>query len=487
MPVGWPLVLTAGDFSVTIGGKTANVIAAYPSAETTFLVVAPPTQTSTGYYDILVELNSMDADKERQAVFYEPKAPNDQVIVLDRSGSMLADNKIGAAQNAASAFVDFLSDRDWTGVTSFASSAGTDYALHEITPGSSVRADAIAAILGLSANGTTALGQGMQQGQGLLTTAAHLDHDWTLVLLSDGWENVPPYWATVAPGITKSIVHTVALGSDADAVLLQNIAAAKNGTYFYVDVNPPPPALLAGPALSVSLAVPRTLPNRLADTYLAIGELSYGWQRLFDQAMPSNSQNFMVDVPQGLPEAVFALNWSDPKGQVEILDLLDPNGNPVKPDTVTNSKTHQQWRVRNPAGGAWRVYLRVLEQVDGMELLFTLSGSSETTLIAGVGGDPQERGTGSAVPIYGILTDSRPIPGADVYALVTGGGGSVVLQLYDDGKHGDGKPEDGLYANNLTKITVSGGYAVKLVASGQNNSKEAFTRYASTGFKRGPA
>jgi hypothetical protein len=69
-----------------------------------------------------------------------------------------------------------------------------------------------------------------------------------------------------------------------------------------------------------------------------------------------------------------------------------------------------------------------------------------------------------------------------VYALVTGGGSSVVLQLYDDGKHGDGKPDDGLYANNLTHLTASGGYAVKLVASGQNNSKEAFTRYASTGF-----
>ena len=103
-----------------------------------------------------------------------------------------------------------------------------------------------------------------------------------------------------------------------------------------------------------------------------------------------------------------------------------------------------------------------------------------------MGGDPQTRGSGTPVPIYGILTDSKPIPGAVVTALVTGGGSSRLLDLYDDGKHGDGQPEDGLYANILTGLTVPGGYAVRLAASGTNNSGEPFTRFASTGFNVRP-
>jgi hypothetical protein len=274
----------------------------------------------------------------------------------------------------------------------------------------------------------------------------------------------------------------VALGRDADTALLQAIATAKNGTYFYVDV-PPPVALAAGAEPPAAmLAAPIKLPNRLADVYLAIGELERGWQRLSDQALSIETKSIQVEVPKGLPEAVFGLNWSDPAGQAEIAEIHDPKGNSVKPDAVYTGLTHQHWHVANPPGGTWEVYFRVLKPVAGMELFFTLSGRSETTLVAGVGGDPERRGLGTPVPIFGILTDSKPIAGASVTALVTGQGGSYQLALYDDGKHGDGKSGDGLYANNLTTLKASGGYSVKLVATGTNNANETFTRYASTGF-----
>jgi len=498
VPDGWPLSLTAADFSVEIGGSAASVISVYPSSDTYFLVVAPPTQSSAAFYDLDVSLAGTGSDSEPNAVYYLAKSPGDEVIVLDRSGSMIADDKIGAAQNAASAFVDFLNDGEWVGVASFANSASTDYSLHEITAGSTVRSDAITTINGLTASGSTALGQGVQQGYSLLSGAAHSDHDWSLVLLSDGWENVPPYWADVAGGVTDAVVHTVALGEDADTALLQSIAAAKHGNYFYVDVNPP---VLAAPQSTDAPPMPvlaNTLPNRLADTYLAIGELNQGYQRLFDHIALAETQNFLFDVPKGLPQAAFSLNWSDPAGQLAIAELLDPNGKAVTPDAKYTGDTHEQWRVKNPEAGQWHIYIRVLKGIDGMEMLFTLSGKTETTLIAAVGGDPQERTIGVPVPIYGILTDAKPIPGADVYALIAGKGvqkpgseaesvtGSTFLQLFDDGKHGDGRAGDGLYANNLTGISVPGGYTVKLAAAGANNAGETFLRYASTGFNVRP-
>ena len=166
--------------------------------------------------------------------------------------------------------------------------------------------------------------------------------------------------------------------------------------------------------------------------------------------------------------------------------MTDPDSNLVKPDATYSSKTHLQLRVLNPAYGTWSVNVEMVAQNESIELFFTLSGSSQTTLLAGVGGDPHTRGSGTPVPIYGILTDSKPIPFAVVTALVTGGGGSRLLDLYDDGKHGDGKAEDGLYANILTGLSVPGGYAVRLAASGSNTSGEPFMRFASTGFNVRP-
>jgi hypothetical protein len=57
-----------------------------------------------------------------------------------------------------------------------------------------------------------------------------------------------------------------------------------------------------------------------------------------------------------------------------------------------------------------------------------------------------------------------------------------LLQLFDDGAHGDGKADDGLYANTLNGVSAPGGYSVKLSAEGVNNAGEPFVRYASAGF-----
>jgi hypothetical protein len=196
-------------------------------------------------------------------------------------------------------------------------------------------------------------------------------------------------------------------------------------------------------------------------------------------------------MPKGLPEVIFSLNWDNPAGSLDL--QLFPGGvqPPIVPDEVYAGATHYLARVKNPVEGTWRINIRVLKPAE--EYQFMVSARSDTTLLAAVGGNPAERTVGSKVPIYGILTDFAPIKSAVVSALVTGPGlitppageganGSVILQLYDNGAHGDGKADDGLYANDLTGITRPGGYTVKLVAEGTNNSAEYFLRYANTGF-----
>lgn len=122
-------------------------------------MVAPPVFPVPDFFDLTVSLAGTGSDTEEDAIFFLPDNPRDQVVVLDRSGSMLANDKIGAAQNAASAFIDFLVDGDAVGVASFASSASEDFPLTVIN-NASVRTNAINAVNGLSASGLTALGQG---------------------------------------------------------------------------------------------------------------------------------------------------------------------------------------------------------------------------------------------------------------------------------------------------------------------------------------
>lgn len=500
VPDGWPLSLTRHDFGVDIGDTAATVLSVYPSGDSHWLVVQPPAKSSA-YYDLSVSLTDAGSDSEINAVYYLTNTAKSEVVVLDRSGSMGYDDKMEAAQNAGSAFVDFLNDGDEIGVASFGYTGTVQYGLTEITD-SSVRDSAIMAIDALTPTGWTALGQGAYVGYNELSSQATSDNEWSLVLLSDGHENESPYWDDVSSSITDAIVHTVALGEDADSGLLQRIASEKHGRFFAVDVAPPyatsssaSSSLATDAVAAPPLEVAQTLPNRMADTYVAIGELEHRKQRLWDRigsAAEPQTFTFTVEIEKALPEAIFTLNWDDPLGYLTMA-LEDPSGSPTTPDGELRSDTHHQLRVTNPDPGTWTVEVETLKAAT--EYHFMLSGKSTTTLIGAVGGDPQHHTIGKPIPIYGILSDNDPITGADVYALVAGPAAVTTdepgalapsswittVQLYDDGAHGDRQADDGLYANEVI-AHAAGGYSVKLVAEGTNNDGETFRRYAHAGF-----
>ena len=492
VPAGWPLSLSPHDFTVDIGGEAATVVSMYPSADSTWLIVQPPAK-SAGLYGLIVTLSGR-SDTESDAVAYLADEARSSVVVLDRSGSMGYDGKLEAAQNAGSAFIDFLSDGDEIGVTSFGSTADNTYPLSTLT--GSVRLNAIAAVDSLTATGQTALGLGAEMGYGQLAGSATAGNRWSLVLLSDGYENVSPSWDDVSAGITDAVVHTVALGDDAERSLLQQIAGEKHGTFFVVDVAPPFMTRAAVESADAApLAVASTLPNRLADTYVAIGELEQGRQRLWDEVHMTTGQEIpplAVQIEPGLPEAIFNLNWDNPLGYFDV-SLADPHGNAVTPDALLESDTHRQLRVVNPAPGTWTVTLTMLKATN--EVQFMLSGKSTTTLLAAVGGDAQAHAVHEAIPIYGVLSDKAPIAGASVRALIAGPAAAysdtagtavptsfvTTVPLYDDGTHGDATANDGLYTNAVA-VDQAGGYSVKLAAEGTNNEGQTFRRYAYTGF-----
>ncbi|HXF62382.1 MAG TPA: hypothetical protein VNK95_12240, partial [Caldilineaceae bacterium] len=103
----------------------------------------------------------------------------------------------------------------------------------------------------------------------------------------------------------------------------------------------------------------------------------------------------------------------------------------------------------------------------------------------------QERVSGVPMPIVAGLTDTGPIPdsAADVNARVYAPTGAVYnLHLYDDGAHGDGATEDGVYANTFYQTGASGSdsgagsYNVEVTATGTSPLAGSFTRQKVLGF-----
>ena len=489
-PPSDPVTYTASDFTVRIGGQDSLVISAYRMLDTHFLVVSAHDQAAADYYDLEVTLGSQ-TDTEKRAVFYLPKLNADQVLVIDRSGSMADYDKLEAAKNAARAFIDHTNIDDMIGVVSFETSAAVNYSLTTVTGDTEWNA-AKDAVNALAVAGATALGSGAKLGYNELDAQGKDDHDWSLALLSDGMENISPYWSdpTVGGVIIPSrvVVHTVALGRDADTALLGDIANDTDGRAFEAGVDTLPLAAAAAttaPAAVPGPNLPTTLPNRLADIYKAIGEVNGHQQRVWERTgYICEKEVFEVPVEQNLPEAIFTVNWDDPATWMRMA-LTDPKGNLVKdnpPDVreITDA-THHQFRVQKPLGGVWVVELLSKPCAN---YLFILSARSQTSMHLGFGLPPEERVVGAKIPILVVLTDEKPIAGAEVWALVQGPNSDLVqlLQLLDDGHNMDGKSGDGVYGGLFTKALLPGQYIVKATGWGKNNDDQSFVRHRTGGF-----
>lgn len=492
-PAAPPLVYTAGDFAVRIGGLDSTVIAVYQVADTHFLIVAPAAQATADYYDLEVTLQGAYTDQQKRAVFYLPRLRADQVLVIDRSGSMSSDGKMEAAKNAARAFIDHTNVGDMVGVVSFETTAAVNYALTTVAGDAQWNA-AKAAVDALTTAGLTALGQGARLGYDQIVGGGQADHDWSMALMTDGMENVTPYWSdpTVGGVIIPSrvVVHTVALGSDADTTLLASIAGSTGGTPYEAGVDLLPSAaaqsdgpFAAGPSAAPPPELPTTLPNRLADIYKAIGEEIGHQQRIFQATgqFCEKPVTFEVPLEKGLPEVIFTVNWDNPQNGV-TLRITDPDGNLVvnNPPRVREIKdaTHHQFRIAEPMPGVWNVQLRGCAVY-----LLIVSAWSPTTMHLGFGLPPEQRTVGAPLPIIVVLADAKPIAGADVWAQIQGPNADLKasLQLFDDGHHGDGDANDGVYANVFIPLRP-GQYAVKAGGWGVNNSGESFIRYRNGAF-----
>ncbi|XP_064480347.1 calcium-activated chloride channel regulator 1-like [Ornithodoros turicata] len=155
------------------------------------------------------------------------------VLVLDTSTSMGINNRLELLRGAAARYIqDSVPDGTELGIVEFNTKATINANLTEINR--NARAD-LRAKLPRTFDGFTAIGKGLQEGVKVLEQNATSIENSVIILMSDGEETTGPYIADVMPELLQKgvIVHTLALGTDADKGL-EDLALATGGKSYAV-------------------------------------------------------------------------------------------------------------------------------------------------------------------------------------------------------------------------------------------------------------
>jgi subtilisin family serine protease len=171
-------------------------------------------------------------------------SPVNVATVIDRSGSMIAYGYVDITRVCSRQFVDLMHVGDAVGVVSFGSTADVAYppaagAVEPIT-GQPIKDAAMSAIDAIAFGECTFMGGGIAEGAALLSASPS---PRALVLLSDGYDNkgcdagnaAKPTALQAANALPADVrLFSCAMGPSSDQALLESLAAATGGRYYFV-------------------------------------------------------------------------------------------------------------------------------------------------------------------------------------------------------------------------------------------------------------
>lgn len=450
--------LLAEDFTVQLrkagGGPLLNatIINSAYVQDDYWLLVRPPDDGDGAedgeFYDLVVSLGPQ-SDTESSAVTYI-KRTQDVVIVLDRSGSMTTANRIQAARNAGNLFVNELGAQDQGAFVAFDTDAVLREPLAPVGNGpGSHRAALEAAIAAEVPLNLTSIGDGMQTAATEEDANGVAGNLCSFILLSDGYENEPAMWADVQAAVVDNgcAIHSIALGPSANEPLMQQIAASvPGGSYDYADSSGSVPILTPGAADATAAGLLGWQNNlsRIYDNKAAqvAGRQRMPWTLVPDVTGKPTFYEFYVDDTS--LELVVTAAWQNPSDNFKY-KLIDPDGNDVTPDeaSVSDYFTNIVLRVFDPKPGYWRFWIDGLDQ----EVYVGTTAESQFDMYLFIGAAIEQLNQGTKVPLLVTFAGpEKPVVGADVRAQVRAPDGMLMtVILHDDGLHGDGEADDGVY------------------------------------------
>lgn len=495
-PDGTPVVGVELDkFSFEVGSKAvpaSSILTAATVKNQQWFIIRAPGQPGAFTYDFTVTYDGALVGESSNSVSYIPRNDADNIILLDRSGSMGSSEKLESAQAAARLYVDSWRHGDQIGVVSFNDVPLINLGLGPWTdsPDGGSREDAFDAINDLMAAGETAIGDALRLGWDELISYGDASHDWALILLSDGEEvgDVEETFDELIEDLSETTakrpaVHAIAVGEDADRIRMQAVAEATGGIYHAVSV----PGSIHGTVLDAGQAVDLQL--ALDYRYRMMAAEVLGRQPFFVLVGPlsdGDPDKDVVPIPveSGAAELLISLSWAVVGGAVlpDTITLRNPDNN-VSPPFHFDER-HIVWRVTNPIGGEWALTIEAPPPVPvsapGLDLvpyLVQATVHSDITMELHLTTPVEERVPGLPMGIVVSLTDNAPLTGADVDAeITTRSGVTHALTLYDDGRHGEGEANDGLYGAIFYQTGEGGSYNVSVLAEGTSPINGEFVR-----------
>ena len=191
-----------------------------------------PSRFGEGYHLLRVGIVARSVDDGQ-------RKPANLVFVIDTSGSMGRENRLGAVKHALRVLVDELDEGDRVGIVTYGSQASVRLPLVD----ASRRDEILEVIGGLHTDGATNAAAGLRLGYELARRGYAAGCVNRLVLCSDGVANAGP--ATDAEGILDLArrgadegieLSTIGFGmGNYNDVLMEGLADKGDGNYFYVD------------------------------------------------------------------------------------------------------------------------------------------------------------------------------------------------------------------------------------------------------------
>jgi hypothetical protein len=202
----------------------------------------------------------------------------------------------------------------------------------------------------------------------------------------------------------------------------------------------------------------------------------------------TDTKTFAVD--SASQEVIFSLSWPGSNGTNDLdLELMDPNGNMLTAggtNVVYNKNRYfVSFQIKSPTAGTWQAKIKGTTVMDEQGYMFKVMAKN-SNLVLQPHFDKASYSKGEAIQVNATLTNTQPVTNASVTAILgpmaTGGlspAADLTLKLYDDGTHGDGAANDGVYANSWTNTAWDGSYNFQILATGMNNG-EKFARQVSS-------
>lgn len=442
----------------------------------------------------------------------------DVMLVLDRSGSMtepasagMPDTKIETLRAAATQLVQAMRPNEGFGlglvqfnqnVVPFPAGAEAALALH-----TSARAATLAnsTIPSIQAGGRTSIGDGLEEATKQLATPVAVDHDRVVLLVTDGKENEPKSIGDVKANLIAQdvTVHVLGLGHGAgvDADRLSDLALDTGGSYritadhvafrkLFIETLADVVhwSAVTDPAGRLTADETATVPFTLAadETGALITVLWEGVPEALEAALVTPS-GAVLDPISGTRGVHFTRGdrflqvTLDPPFHGRLADVWAgtwqlrleaarpiPAGRFVRYDVGVfaegGARLELDASVRPLAGEPLQLSARL--ERDGRPLLGASVGVEAflpSVALADLLGEPSvafEPQMVAGDPVSSVDRKLRLLDGER--ALL--GQRRVMIDLLDDGEHGDGEAGDGVYGNVLTATDIPGHYAFRAIA-----------------------